>query len=161
MIREIVLKAVAGMGIEADYVEVEIPKVQSQGDVSTPVALGLAGVLRKAPRAIAQEIISAIRGMPQGDIAAFDSIEVAGPGFINFRFKRDYLYEQLRLLYKERQLRLRVDVGHGRRVLIEFVSANPTGPLHVGHGRGAALGNALSNLLQSAGYVVEREFYIE
>ncbi|MBV6341886.1 arginine--tRNA ligase [Candidatus Magnetobacterium casense] len=160
MIREIVLKAVAGMGIEADYVEVEIPKVQSQGDVSTPIALGLAGVLRKAPRVIAQEIISAIRGMPQCDIAAFDSIEVAGPGFINFRFKRDYLYEQLRLLYKERQLRLRVDVGHGRRVLIEFVSANPTGPLHVGHGRGAALGNALSNLLQSAGYVVEREFYI-
>ncbi|MBF0591885.1 MAG: arginine--tRNA ligase, partial [Nitrospirae bacterium] len=78
----------------------------------------------------------------------------------NFRFKKDYLYEQLRLLYRERESHLRVDVGQGRRVLIEFVSANPTGPLHVGHGRGAALGNALSNLLQSAGYAVDREFYI-
>ncbi|MBF0317543.1 MAG: arginine--tRNA ligase [Nitrospirae bacterium] len=160
MIKELVLKAVTGMGIEADYVEVEIPKMQSQGDVSTPVALGLAGVLRKPPRVIAQEIIAAIKEMPRGDIAAFDTIEIAGPGFINFRFNKDYLYEQLRLLYRERQLRLSVDVGRGKRVLIEFVSANPTGPLHVGHGRGAALGNALSNLLQTAGYAVEREFYI-
>ncbi|MBF0342796.1 MAG: arginine--tRNA ligase [Nitrospirae bacterium] len=160
MIKELIQRTLHNMGVEVDYVEVEIPKVQSQGDVATPVALGLAGVLRKPPRVIAQDVVSAIKEMTDSGLSAFDAIEVAGPGFINFRFKSDYLYEQLKRLYREREVCLRVDVGQGKRVLVEFVSANPTGPLHVGHGRGAALGSSLSNLLQSAGYTVEKEFYI-
>ncbi|MBI4709831.1 MAG: arginine--tRNA ligase [Nitrospirae bacterium] len=85
---------------------------------------------------------------------------MAGAGFINFTFKREYLYQSLERLLSNEYLFLRVDIGNGRKVQIEFVSANPTGPLHIGHGRGAAVGNALSNILQAAGYKVQKEYYI-
>ena len=90
----------------------------------------------------------------------FDTIEIAGPGFINFRVKKEFFYKCLGQLLEEEHSSLRTDLGKGHKVQVEFVSANPTGPLHIGHGRGAAVGNALCNILKAAGYDVQREFYI-
>ncbi len=136
-------------------IEIEIPKDESLGDLSTPVAMGLAKQLKKSPKKIAQEIISRIES---GSI--FEKVEIAGPGFINFTFTKSFLWEELRKLILENEGYLYQDIGKGKRVQIEFVSANPTGPLHLGHGRGAAVGSALSNLLEAAGYNVEKEYYI-
>lgn len=143
------------MGLKDPLVEFEIPRDERLGDLSTPVSMSSAKVLRKPPREIAESIISSFRGM---DI--LESVELAGPGFINFTFSRQFIWSELKRLLKERESYLRSDIGRGRKVQIEFVSANPTGPLHLGHGRGAALGNALSNLLKAGGYDVEREYYI-
>jgi arginyl-tRNA synthetase len=152
----IVKEALETLGISPlPDIEVEVPKIEAHGDVSTPVAMGLSRHLRKAPKRIAEEIIASIK---EKDI--FEKIEIAGPGFINFTFTKEYLYSSLqRLLAGDRSL-MREDVGGGNRVLVEFVSANPTGPLHIGHARGAAVGNALCNLLEESGYIVEREYYI-
>lgn len=136
-------------------VDIEVPKVGSFGDISTPLAMGLAKAQKKAPKKIAEEIVAAI-----GDNDTFEKIEVAGPGFINFSFSREYLYRAVRRILSHDPAFLREDIGKGRRVLVEFVSANPTGPLHVGHARGAAVGNALCNLLRESGFTVEREYYI-
>jgi arginyl-tRNA synthetase len=136
-------------------IEVEVPRIESHGDISTPVAMGLSRQLGKAPRKIAEDIVSAMRHKE-----LFTKIEIAGPGFINFTFTREYLHSSLMRLLSRDRAALREDVGHGRRVLVEFVSANPTGPLHIGHARGAAVGNALCNLLEESGFTVEREYYI-
>ncbi|MBI3591969.1 MAG: arginine--tRNA ligase, partial [Nitrospirae bacterium] len=90
----------------------------------------------------------------------FEKIEIAGPGFINFTFTKAFLCDELKALITERDIFITENIGKGKRIQIEFVSANPTGPMHLGHGRGAALGAALAGLLQEAGYNVEREFYI-
>jgi arginyl-tRNA synthetase len=152
-----VLKAsLESMGI-SNYpeVEVEIPKVGSFGDISSPIAMTLSKTLRKPPRKIAEQIVSNIKGR---DI--FEKIEIAGPGFINFTFSREYLFSSIvKILSSERSF-FRTDIGNGRSVLVEYVSANPTGPLHIGHARGAAVGNALCNLLEESGFRVEREYYI-
>ncbi len=136
-------------------IEIEIPKEEGFGDLATPVAMKLAKKLKKAPKKIAEEIIARIE---IEDV--FQKIEIAGPGFINFTFKKDFLLAELKKLILKSDLYLFQDIGKGRKVQIEFVSANPTGPLHLGHGRGAAVGSALSHLLESAGYKVEREYYI-
>ena len=154
MIRDIILDGLKKLGITADYIEVDIPKFEALGDISTPVAMGLAKALKKNPRMIAQDLVAEI-----GKHYEFETIEVAGAGFINFRFSHRFLGEQLKLLFDDPIKFLRPFVSD-QRVQIEFVSANPTGPLHLGHGRGAALGAALSNLLSRAGYKVEREFYV-
>ncbi|HSB51603.1 MAG TPA: arginine--tRNA ligase [Dissulfurispiraceae bacterium] len=137
------------------HIEIETPKEESFGDLSTPVAMVLAKTLKRPPRKIAEDIV----GMIQGN-RIFSRIEIAGPGFINFSFTRDFVTHQLQRLIAGKADFLTEDIGGGRRVQVEFVSANPTGPLHLGHGRGAALGAALSNLLETAGYQVTREFYI-
>lgn len=144
------------LGIEAlPSIEVEVPPKESLGDLATPVAMFLSGILKKPPRKIAEEIVNSIK-----DKSAFEKIDIAGPGFINVTFSKEYLYSEIKNLLRDREGFLREDIGRGRRVQIEFVSANPTGPLHLGHGRGAATGAALCNLLQAAGYKVEREYYI-
>ena len=135
--------------------DIETPREESFGDLSTPLAMGLARTLKKAPKKIAQDIIDAIN-----DRSIFEKIEIAGPGFINFTFTREYLSASFKKLLKAEKSYLRENVGQGRKVLIEYVSANPTGPLHIGHARGAAVGNALCNLLEESGYHVEREYYI-
>jgi arginyl-tRNA synthetase len=153
---KIVNEALEALGVSPlPEIDVEMPKVESHGDISTPVAMGLARQLRKAPKKIAEEIVAAVR---QRNI--FEKIEIAGPGFINFTFTKAYLHESLKKLLSGDRSMMRQDVGRGRRVLVEFVSANPTGPLHVGHARGAAVGNALCNLLKESGYSVEREYYL-
>lgn len=145
-----------GLGIaDLPEIEVQIPKVDAFGDISTPVAMGLAKALGKSPRKIAEEIVGTLK---RNDI--FDKVEIAGPGFINITFTREYLYASLRRILVGERAFLREDVGRGSRVLVEYVSANPTGPLHIGHARGAAVGNALCNLLEESGFRVEREYYI-
>ena len=124
-------------------------------DLATPVAMSLASILKKPPRTIAEELVGSIK-----DKSIFEKIEIAGPGFINFTFSKEHLYSELRRLIENKSGFLRDNIGKGRKIQIEFISANPTGPLHLGHGRGGATGEALSNLLKAAGYNVEREYYI-
>jgi arginyl-tRNA synthetase len=136
-------------------IDIEIPREETFGDASTPVAMGLSKVLKKAPKKIAGDIIDAIP-----DKRLFKKIEIAGPGFINFYFTDEYLQSSLKHILLNEKSFLREDVGRGLRILVEFVSANPTGPLHIGHAKGAAVGNALCNLLEEMGFHVEREYYI-
>jgi arginyl-tRNA synthetase len=144
------------LGIETiPSIEVEVPPQDSLGDMATPVAMSLSTTLKKPPRKIAEELVDSIR-----DKAIFEKIDIAGPGFINFTFSKEYLYSEIKKLIEYKSSFLREDIGKGKRVQIEFISANPTGPLHLGHGRGGATGEALSNLLKAAGYNVEREYYI-
>jgi arginyl-tRNA synthetase len=158
-LEEILRKALEAVGAGPEVeIEMEVPKEERFGDLSTPVAMGLARGLKKPPRDIAKEIVRIIEREKEAGGGLFERIDIAGPGFINFTFKREFLTELLRPLIEGRMER--VDLGRGRRVQVEFVSANPTGPLHLGHGRGAAVGSALSNLLEAAGYDVVREYYI-
>lgn len=144
------------MGVEPiPFIEVEAPPNDTFGDLATPVAMSLSKMLRKPPRKIAEDIVSSIK-----DKSVFEKIDIAGPGFINFTFSRGYIYSEIRRLLTYQGSFLRADTGKGRKVQIEFISANPTGPLHLGHGRGGATGEALANLLRAAGYHVEREYYI-
>lgn len=154
-IKTIIEQAVIKLGVDNFKAELEVPREEKFGDISTPAAMSLSKILRKPPRIIAEEIIKALE---ERDI--FEAIEIAGPGFINFKFSEKYLCSELKALMLEKGRFLRKDIGKGRSVQIEFVSANPTGPLHLGHGRGAALGAALANLLSAGGYRIEREYYI-
>lgn len=153
---QIIETALKKLGIESiPAIEVEVPPRESMGDLSTPVAMSLSGILKKPPREIAKDLINSIK-----DEAAFEEVEIAGPGFINFTFSKTFLCSEIKKIIYEKENVLREDIGKGKTVQIEFVSANPTGPLHLGHGRGAATGQALSNLLKAAGYKVECEYYI-
>jgi arginyl-tRNA synthetase len=154
-IRALITQAVKGLGAGEVVVELEIPKEENFGDLATPVAMGLAKVLKKPPRKIAEEIVSLL-----GKSEEFERIDIAGPGFINVTFSKTYLCSGLTNILSKEKSFLRKMPGKGKKIQIEFVSANPTGPLHLGHGRGAAVGAALSNLLEAAGYSIEREYYI-
>ena len=148
--------ALKKLGVESiPAIEVEVPPRESMGDLATTIAMSLAGIMKKPPREIAKDLFNSIR-----DEAIFEKIEIAGPGFINFTFSKNFLCSKLKKIIHDKENVLREDVGKGKTVQIEFVSANPTGPLHLGHGRGAATGQALCNLLKAAGYKVEREYYI-
>ena len=154
-VRRIIIDAVKRLGIEAPFVEFEIPREEKFGDLATPVAMPLSKQLKRPPRSIAEDIVKLI-----GKEGPFEKIEIAGPGFINITFKGEYLCSELKGLLSKKEGYFRQDLGNGRRIQIEFVSANPTGPLHLGHGKGAAVGAALSNLLTAGGYRVEKEYYI-
>ena len=148
--------SIRALGIEPPTnIEIEIPRNEAFGDVSATVALSLSKITKKPPKQMAQEIINA---MP--DKSAFDRVDIAGPGFINLTYTKEHLCAEMNQLIRNKRSFLREDIGKGKRVQIEFVSANPTGPLHLGHGRGAAVGAALANLLKAAGYQVDREYYI-
>jgi len=145
------LGAPPGVGIE-----LETPKEKGHGDLSTNLALQLAKPLRAAPRAIAERIVAELRFAP----GLVDAVEIAGPGFVNFRLARAQLNETVRTILAERAEYGRQRVATPRRINVEFVSANPTGPLHVAHGRGAALGDCVATLLGWLGHDVAREFYV-
>jgi len=136
-------------------VEMERPRDPSHGDWATNVALKSAKAAGTSPRAVADVIAARVAGHP--DVA---SVEVAGPGFINLRLSSAALRRQVAIVREAGDDWGRVDLGHGRRVQVEFVSANPVGPLHVGHGRWAALGDSMAAILAHAGWRVEREFYV-
>ncbi|MGD1075432.1 MAG: arginine--tRNA ligase [Thermodesulfovibrionales bacterium] len=142
-------------GVERVPVEFEIPREEKFGDIATPVAMTLSKILKKSPRKIAEDMVSSLE-----DEDMFERIDIAGPGFINFTFSKKYLFSELKDLLSAKDKFLKKEIGKGKKVQIEFVSANPTGPLHLGHGRGAAVGAALANLLKAAGYEVEREYYV-
>ncbi|MDP3871686.1 MAG: arginine--tRNA ligase [Methyloversatilis sp.] len=131
------------------------PKQASHGDLACNVALQLAKALKQNPRVIAERIV---RELPPSGMV--ERAEVAGAGFINFFFSASVKQAIVGRILNEGERYGRSDTGAGKKVQVEFVSANPTGPLHVGHGRGAAYGSALCNLLDAAGYAVTREFYV-
>ena len=141
-----------GYGVELDGIHVERPNEAAHGDFASNVALANARIFKRNPREVAQRLAGSLS-------APFvESVEVGGPGFINFRVSADALREELEGL-------LRVGSVYGRReasgapIQVEFVSANPTGPMHVGHGRQAAYGDSLSRVLEWAGRNVSREYY--
>jgi arginyl-tRNA synthetase len=155
-IRAELARVAVSLGAPADVVvELETPREKSHGDVATNLALVLAKALKANPRQIAERIAAALN-FPPGIVAA---VEVAGPGFINFRLAVDQLSGILRTIIAAGPSYGRVAAAHAGPVNVEFVSANPTGPLHGGHGRQAALGDAISALLEWTGWRVTREFY--
>ncbi len=133
----------------------EIPKNPDHGDFATNLAMTLAKPERKAPRQIAELLVARLQENP-----LCDKVEIAGPGFINFRLSASCWYEVLDRVMTGGKDYGRSTVGKGTRIQVEFVSANPTGPLHIGHGRGAVVGDALAAVLQAAGYDVQREYYV-
>jgi arginyl-tRNA synthetase len=139
-------------------ITLERPKVAAHGDVACNVAMQLAKPLRANPRQLAQQIVDALLAQPQAKDLV-EAAEVAGPGFINLRLAAAAKQAVIAAVFAEKEAFGRSQRDAGKHVLIEFVSANPTGPLHVGHGRQAALGDALSNVLASQGWDVHREFY--
>jgi arginyl-tRNA synthetase len=139
-------------------ITLERPKVAAHGDVACNVAMQLAKPLRANPRQLAQQIVDALLAQPQAK-GLIDAAEVAGPGFINLRLAAAAKQAVIAAVFAEQDKFGRSQRDTGKHVLIEFVSANPTGPLHVGHGRQAALGDALANVLGSQGWDVHREFY--
>ena len=131
------------------------PREKSYGDLATNLALSLAKAARRNPRELAQRLIDALP--PSEHI---ERVEIAGPGFINIFLSPQSQFDVLSRIHNQGTRYGCCDVGHGEKVLIEFVSANPTGPLHVGHGRGAAFGDTLARVMRFAGYEVSTEYYI-
>ena len=136
-------------------IAVERPQNPEHGDYASSISLKLARAVGTSPLAIANEIAGFIK--PSAEI---ENVTVAPPGFINFTLKNDWLTQQVDSILKDGDTYGNIELGQGKRIQIEFVSVNPTGPLHVGHGRGAILGSTLANALNSAGYSVEKEYYI-
>jgi len=157
-IRAALVQAAARLGVSvtASAVELERPRDPAHGDVATNLALALAKSLKQPPRAVAEGLVAALELAP----GAVRQVEIAGPGFINFFLAEAQLASVLEAILAAGERYGRSDAGNGVRVNVEFVSANPTGPLHVGHGRGAALGDAIAALLEGTGHAVVREFYV-
>jgi len=133
----------------------EIPKNESHGDYSTNIAMLLAKQFKRNPRELAHEMIYALNHDP----AIIEKIEVAGPGFINFFFRKDNITSRIATILEEGKNFGRTTTNQGKKANVEFVSANPTGPLTVGHGRNAVSGDTMANLLEATGYEVDREYY--
>lgn len=134
----------------------DTPKIAAHGDYSTNIAMTMAASQKKAPRDIARIIIDHV----QDSEHLLSKTEVAGPGFINFFIAQDKWYEVLKSVHDKDKAYGTSQIGLGKRLQIEFVSANPTGPLHVGHGRCAAVGETLAAIFKAAGYKVEKEYYV-
>jgi arginyl-tRNA synthetase len=141
---------------EGDF-EVEMVRTRSKefGDIATNVAMKLASRLKRNPREIAQEIVDHL----ELDSRRISKVEIAGPGFINFFYNPDWIYTQLQEILEKGDSYGKNDIGRGKKAQVEFVSANPTGPLTIGHGRQAVLGDTVANILEACGYSVQREYY--
>ena len=146
----LIQKALAELGQPDAPVVLERPKSPEHGDVACTSALQLARAMKKAPRQIAEDIVAALRRYPETD-ALVSSIEIAGPGFINMRVADGARQDIVRQVLREGEAFGRNDAHKGESVLLEFVSANPTGPLHLGHARQGALGDVLANILATQG----------
>ncbi len=153
MVSEAIQKAFPGTAEPAFLLEV--PKDTAHGDYSTNAAMMLTKTLRRAPREIAEAMIM---NMPKEDVVT--KIEVAGPGFINFYLNPAWIYTVLSDIERCGKDYGRITDGNGKKIMVEFVSANPTGPMHMGNARGGAIGDGLASLLDMAGYMVTREFYL-
>ena len=143
------------MGVNEVEIHLERPRDSAHGDITCNIALALSGSLNRPSRDIAEEIAVSL----ERDTAGIASIEVAGPGFLNFRLSAVTAASILDEIVAKNKTFGREDTREGARVMVEFVSANPTGPLHLGHGRQAALGDAIASLLEWTGWEVHREFY--
>ncbi|MFM7774113.1 MAG: arginine--tRNA ligase, partial [Candidatus Kapaibacterium sp.] len=154
-LEHIFAEALKSCGIDARDLAFEVPKNHEHGDASTNIAMLRARDLKKAPKSIAQLIIDALRF----DTALVASVEIAGAGFINVRYTSAYLSGRVESILAHGTEYGRNTTGAGKGANVEYVSANPTGPLHPGHGRNIMLGEAISTLLQWSGYSVTREYY--
>jgi len=162
-VRSVVRKALAAAAekglmpdVTIDEIIVETPKEKEHGDFSTNTAMLLAKKAKKAPVQIASILID---NMDFTD-TYIQRAECAGTGFINFFLNTSWLYDTLKIISHEREDYGRINIGQGKKVMVEFVSANPTGPLHMGNARGGALGDCIASVLQAAGYDVTREYYV-
>ncbi|MGD9118615.1 MAG: arginine--tRNA ligase, partial [Dehalococcoidia bacterium] len=136
-------------------IAIEHPQNPEHGDYASSFPLKLARTVGVKPLTIAEDVAAFIKPTPE-----IESITVAPPGFINFTLKNDWLTEQVDTIRDDGDAYGNMNLGKGSRVQLEFVSVNPTGPLHVGHGRGAILGSTLANVLSAIGYNVEKEYYV-
>jgi len=136
-------------------VQVEPPRDAAHGDMATNAALVIAKPARLPPAKIAAALVEKLGALP-----IVEAAEAAGPGFVNLRLRESYLAGQIALLLGVGEAYGDSAIGAGRRVNVEYVSANPTGPMHVGHCRGAVVGDALANLLAKAGFAVTKEYYV-
>ena len=137
-------------------IELETPKIQEHGDFSTNIAMIMASEEKKSPRLIASTIAESV--IDKDNVLA--KVEIAGPGFMNFFINNDHWRNSLKDIETLGDSYGKSKAGEGKKVQVEFVSANPTGPLHIGHGRGAAVGDVLANILKAVGYDVVKEYYI-
>ena len=159
IIEQAVKKAVSNGALpeaEMPQFNIEKPANKDNGDYSTNVAMAGARAFKKAPRMIAEAIVSCI----DLDGTAFDRVEIAGPGFMNFFLSQQFYSDVLKDVFSCGKDYGKSDYGQGKRVLVEFVSANPTGPMHIGNARGGAIGDCLASVLDWAGFSVNREFYV-
>jgi arginyl-tRNA synthetase len=136
-------------------IKVERTKDPVHGDFATNLALAIAKPCRQNPRQLAELLRNALETHP-----SLERVEIAGPGFINFFMQEDAVANVVKTVLSQGDQYGRSNLGQGQKVIIEFVSSNPTGPLHVGHGRGAAFGASLANVLDAAGFDVSREYYV-
>ncbi|UCZ53063.1 arginine--tRNA ligase [Bacillus shivajii] len=148
----------AGLATEDEMpdVVIESPKDKEHGDFATNMAMQLARIAKKAPKMIAEDIVNNF----DQEAASVKQLDIAGPGFINFFMKQAYLSDVVASVLTQGDDYGKVNVGEGKKIQVEFVSANPTGTLHLGHARGAAVGDSLCNILEKAGFEVAREYYI-
>ena len=157
MIAETLESVTGNDDLKADIsIDLEIPRGSEHGDYASNIALALTRHLKRNPRQIASEIVANLNDSDR----ILEKVEIAGPGFINFFIKPAAWYGIIREILDNPQKYGRLEVEGGPKVQVEFVSANPTGPLHIGHGRGAAIGDVLANILQARGFQVQREYYI-
>ena len=161
-LRQLLAQTMVAIGVDAEQAAAVVPSLErprqaEHGDLATNLAMQLARALKKPPRAVAESLVAALMALPGAD-ALIEQADIAGPGFINFRLTPAARQRVVHEVLAQGQ-----DFGRqpasGRKVMLEFVSANPTGPLHVGHGRQAALGDVLARLMASQGWQVHREFY--
>ncbi|MBA9087768.1 arginyl-tRNA synthetase [Fontibacillus solani] len=155
LIEAIVAAELAGRE-EVPAIVLEVPKDKAHGDLATNAAMQLTRIAKKNPRQIAETIIENLDYSKAG----IEKADIAGPGFINFTLGKSYLYPVLEQVFVQGENYGRTTKGNGQKIEVEFVSANPTGSLHLGHARGAAVGDALCNVLDFAGFDVTREYYI-
>ncbi|WP_153463557.1 arginine--tRNA ligase [Sediminibacillus terrae] len=159
-LKEEISRAVVDAGLagqeELPVIVLEQPKDKNHGDYATNIAMQLAKIAKMPPRQIAEKIVDQF----DRSKASIKQMEIAGPGFINFFMDNQYLTELVPSILEAGEAYGNSKVGDGQKIQIEFVSANPTGDLHLGHARGAAVGDSLANVLEKAGYQVEREYYI-
>jgi len=135
---------------------VEIPKDAANGDFAANHAMASAKVMKSAPRKIAECLVSHLDTQESW----IESVEIAGPGFMNFRLAETWYEDVLQTIDEEGLDYGKSDIGHGKKLMVEFVSANPTGPMHMGNARGGVLGDALASVMEKTGYDVWREFYV-
>ena len=138
------------------YLEVEPPANREHGDYAANAAMILASQVKQNPRKIAQMLLDNIID----DENIIENTQIAGPGFINFFLQENVWHQAMKKIDEQKDQYGRLDLGKGKKVQVEFVSANPTGPLHIGHARGAVVGDVIANLLNTAGYDISREYYI-
>ena len=154
-LKDLLKKAITNLGVDEDIdIIVEIPKNKTHGDYATNIAMVLSKKLKDTPMNIAEKLKNFLND------ELIETITIMPPGFINFNLNKDYLFKNINTILEEKNNYGKTNIGNNTKINIEYVSANPTGTLHVGHARGATYGDSLSRILSFLNYDVTREYYI-